>query len=69
LKIILGMRLARVNLWADREESRWLHDSGHDREDTDGPWGPRKAMFDRSLEKGTGELLLDLTGEQFIKLK
>jgi len=26
-------------------------------------------MFDKSLESGAGELLLEVTGEQFIKLK
>jgi hypothetical protein len=31
--------------------------------------GSKKAMFDKSLESGAGELLLEVTGEQFIKLK
>jgi hypothetical protein len=31
--------------------------------------GPRKLMFDKALESGNGELLLEVTGEQFIKLK
>jgi hypothetical protein len=31
--------------------------------------GPRKATFDNALENGMGELVLEVTGEQFIKLK
>ncbi|WP_256370358.1 hypothetical protein [Granulicella sp. S156] len=31
--------------------------------------GPKKALFEKSLEAGAGELLLDVTGEQYIKLK
>ena len=31
--------------------------------------GTKKVMFERSLSIGAGELLLDITGEQFIKLK